>query len=296
MELSEHLKKQNVPAKLARLIQLFAREGLAVRQAFLQVEGLSDTRNVYGEQQMELDKWADAHFIAALKESRLTREIASEEQAEVVEGGGGPFAVCMDPLDGSSCIETNLAVGTIFGVHKDSVRKPGRDLLAAGYILYGPLTTFVYCVAGAGGVHEFVADPKGKFRLREENLRLGSKKIFGPGGAKSEYLPAHARFIEGLEAQGYKIRFSGSFVADFNQILHYGGLFTYPATREAPQGKLRLLFECAPLAFLCLAAGGDASTGMQKVLEVLPTQLSQRVPLYVGGKKEIALVERCFKE
>lgn len=297
MELSEHLRKHGVDPAVAGIIELFARESGAVRKAFLLAEGKSCTQNAYGEQQMELDKWADAHFIQALKASGLVQEIASEEQDSIVKAKGKPYAVCMDPLDGSSCIETNLAVGTIFGIHKGQAMKKGTDLAAAGYLLYGPLTTLVYCAAGAGGagVHEFVQDGDGKFVLRAENLQLGAKKIFGPGGARIECLPPHQQFVSGLEAQGYKVRFSGSFVADFNQILHYGGVFTYPATREAPEGKLRLLFECQPIAFICQAAGGDASTGQQKVLEVSPAKLSHRVPLYVGGKKEIESVERCFR-
>ncbi len=291
MELSEHLTQRKVDATAADILLLFARESARIREAFLQVEGKSDTRNVYGEQQMELDKFADQHFLNALRASGLVQEIASEEQGEIIRVKGKPYAVCMDPLDGSSCIETNLAVGTIVGIHHGSALKPGKDLAAAAYLLYGPLTTLVY--SDGRGVHEFVQGVDGKFRLRAENLKLGSKKIFGPGGAKSDYLrPGHAKFIATLEEQGYKIRFSGSFVADFNQILHYGGLFTYPSTKEAPEGKLRLLFECQPIAFICHAAGGDASTGRQKVLEVMPAQLSQRTPLYVGGKKEIALVER----
>ena len=294
MELSEHLKQRKVDAVAADILLLFARESARIREAFLQAEGKADTRNVYGEQQMELDKFADQHFTNALRASGLVQEIASEEQGEIVRVNGKPYAVCMDPLDGSSCIETNLAVGTIVGIHKGSAMKPGKDLAAAAYLLYGPLTTLVY--SDGKGAHEFVQGKDGKFRLRAENLQLGPKKIFGPGGAKTEYTAGHAKFIAALEAEGYKTRFSGSFVADFNQILHYGGLFTYPSTKEAPEGKLRLLFECQPIAFICRAAGGDASTGRQKVLEVMPAQLSQRVPLYVGGKKEVGLAERFLRE
>jgi len=203
------------------------------------------------------------------------------------------YSVAIDPLDGSSLVDVNLSIGTIVGIHKGPILsgKPGREsLVAAMYILYGPLTTLVY--TANNGVHEFVLDPAGNFVLSQENIKMKDKgAIYSPGGLKKEWLPDHARFIDSLEEDGYKLRYSGGFVPDINQVLMKGGgLFTYPDLQRAPNGKLRLLFECQPMALILEQAGGKATTGTQEILDIVPEELDQRVPIYIGSKTEIQSV------
>jgi len=157
------------------------------------------------------------------------------------------------------------------------------------YVLYGPLTTLTYCLRE--GVHEFVLDAWGEFVLQEESVAIPEGKIYAPGALRRDWLPAHKAFIEGLEAEGYKLRYSGSFVADVHQILHRGGVFTYPAYAGGERGKLRLLFEAIPMGFMVSQAGGAASDGHQDLLSIKPETVSQRVPVYIGGKREIKLIE-----
>jgi fructose-1,6-bisphosphatase I len=167
-------------------------------------------------------------------------------------------------------------------------------MVGAMYVLYGPLTTLTYTVKK--GVHEFVMDSAGDFILQEENIRIPDGKIFAPGALRKEYLPAHMKWIESLESDGYKIRFSGSFVADVHQILHKGGVFTYPGYKGKEKGKLRLLFEANPMGFILSEAGGAASHGAGDILAVQPESVSQRIPIYIGGKKEIQLIESINRE
>ncbi|MFH1224304.1 MAG: class 1 fructose-bisphosphatase [Candidatus Diapherotrites archaeon] len=293
MELKEHLKKRGVEKGISQIISLVAEQSKVVKRAFHTHNALSGTQNVYGEQQLELDKHADRVFTEALRESGIVRTIASEEQGEIteIEKAEGEFGVTLDPLDGSSCVDTNLSVGTIVGIFDEGdVLEKGGLMDAACFVLYGPLTTLTY--SAKDGVHEFAMDEKGEFVLRKENMQLPDGMIYSPGGLRGEWLPAHARFIGELEKEKYKLRFSGSFAADFNQILNYGGVFCYPATKGAPEGKLRLLFEANPMAFIAAQAGGASSNGVQDILSIKPRSLAQRVPLYIGGKKEIQLAEK----
>jgi len=288
MRLEEHLS--GCDKDLAGLILRIAGICVKIKAGFSSNLGCSETENVYGERQMELDKWADRLLISELKASGLVKYLASEEQPEILEfQSGTDLGVTMDPLDGSSLIGVNLAVGTIIGIYRGSVLSPGKEMVGAMYVLYGPLTTLTYTVKK--GVHEFVLDGNGQFVLSEENIIIPEGKIFAPGALRREYLPGHLRWIEKLESEGYKIRFSGSFVADVHQILHKGGVFTYPGYKGKEKGKLRLLFEANPMGFIVTQAGGAASSGSLNVLEVMPEAVSQRIPIYIGGKKEIKLIE-----
>jgi fructose-1,6-bisphosphatase I len=228
-------------------------------------------------------------FIKELGGSGLVRYLASEEQPEVLEfESNTDLAVSIDPLDGSSLLSINLTVGTIVGIQRGGVLKPGSEMVGAIYIIYGPLTVLVYSLGD--GVHEFVLHADGKFVLRKENLTIGSEKRLGQGAARNTYLPFHEEFISKLEADGYKIRFSGSFVADVHQILHKGGVFTYPGYLGSERGKLRLLFECAPMGYIVTQAGGAVSDGSVDLLSIVPESISERVPVYIGGKREIELI------
>jgi fructose-1,6-bisphosphatase I len=293
MRLEQHLA--GCDPNLAKLILRIAESCKAIKNGFITRQSCSDTENVYGERQMALDKWADEVLIADLKSSGLVRYLASEEQPEILEFNSKlDFGVTMDPLDGSSLIGVNLAVGTIIGLYKGIVLAPGKDMVGAMYVLYGPLTTLTYTIKK--GVHEFVLDASGNFVLQEENIHIPDGKIFAPGALRKEYLPSHLKWIEALESEGYKIRFSGSFVADVHQILHKGGVFTYPGYQGKEKGKLRLLFEANPMGFIVTETGGAASNGRQNILEVQPEAVSQRIPIYIGGKKEINLIEKINRE
>ena len=165
-------------------------------------------------------------------------------------------------MDGSSLVDTNLAIGTIIGIHKNSIFDCGKNsMVAALYITYGPLITMIY--SAGKGVHEFVLDREGEYVLSEENIRLNERgSIFSPGGLRKDWTDNHHRYIDKLEADGYKLRYSGGFVPDINQvIIKRGGLFTHPALKKSPQGKLRLLFELQPMAFIVEQAGGMATDG-----------------------------------
>jgi len=288
VRLEEHLA--GCEPGLANLILRIAETCKTVKKGFASRQSCSDTENVYGEKQMALDKWADEVLISDLKDSGLVRYLASEEQPGVLTfDSKDDFGITMDPLDGSSLIGVNLAVGTIIGIYRGNVLVPGNTMVGAMYVLYGPLTTLTYSVKK--GVHEFVLDDDGHFILQEQDIKIPEGKIYAPGALRKEYLPGHLKWIEKLEADGYKIRFSGSFVADVHQILHKGGVFTYPGYKGKEKGKLRLLFEANPMGFIVCQAGGAASHGTGDILEVMPENVSQRIPIYIGGKREIALIE-----
>lgn len=254
------------------------------------------TKNIYGEEQMALDKWADDVLINGLKKTGLARYIATEEQPDIIEIGNpkNNFGVVIDPLDGSSLIDVNLAVGTIIGIYPGHILSPGNTMIAAMYILYGPLTTLT--LTTGNGVHDFVMDEKGVFNLTQSDVKIPDGKLYAPGALRKDYLPRHARFIESLEAEGYKLRFSGSFVADMHQILHKGGVFTYPGFKGKEKGKLRLLFEANPMGKIISEAGGAISNGKTDILSIKPNAIDEITPIYAGGKKEISLIEKFMAQ
>jgi fructose-1,6-bisphosphatase I len=245
------------------------------------------TRNLYGEQQLELDVWMNDLFVEACRESRLVSHVASEEMSDVKTVGRGRFSVVLDPLDGSSNVKSNNIFGTILGIF-DGKALPARgvDLFAAAYLIYGPATTLVYAARGA--VHEFVQGGGGRpdeFVLMEEGIRLPPKgKLYGIGGHRDKWIPAVKAFVGELEKELMNLRYGGSFVGDFNQILHYGGFFAYPAQVDKPAGKYRLHFESNPIAFIAEAAGGAGTTGRERLLDIAPTGIDQTVPTYVGNQ------------
>lgn len=293
MDFANHLKEKKVERDMARIMLMLADKSRLVQKAFFTHSGVAATRNIHGETQMELDTYSDMVFMKAMEKSRLVKTVASEEQDGIVEivKAKGSYGVTLDPLDGSSLIRTNLAVGTIAGFFNEGdVMEKGSKMDGAMFILYGPITSLVY--TAKNGVHEFVLSPMGKFVLKRENIQIPEGKIYCPGGLRSEWTAGHRKFIEELEAQGYKLRFSGGFVPDFQQILAYGGIFTYPALNNAPQGKLRLIFEANPMALLAEQAGGQGTNGVQSLHDIKPESLSQRTPLYLGGKKEIEIARK----
>jgi fructose-1,6-bisphosphatase I len=211
--------------------------------------------------------------------------------------GQEKYIVTADPLDGSSLIDTNLAIGTIIGIHKDSVLDCGRNsMVAALYITYGPLMTMIY--SAGKGTHEFVLDREGEYVLSEENIRLKDKgSIFSPGGLRKDWTDAHLKFVEKLEMDGYKLRYSGGFVPDINQvIIKRGGVFTYPALRKSPHGKLRLLFELQPMAFIVEQAGGKATDGKDDILSLKVAAVNQCSPVYIGSAAEVQMAGQFLSQ
>jgi fructose-1,6-bisphosphatase I len=234
-----------------------------------------------------------------LQFSGFVREYASEELEDIVKIGSGKekYIVTADPLDGSSLVDTNLAIGTIIGIHKESVLDTGRNtMVAALYITYGPLITMVY--SAGNGAHEFVLNREGEYLLSQEKIKLKEKgSIFSPGGLRRNWTPAHLKFVEQLEKEGYKLRYSGGFVPDINQVLiKGGGLFTYPALQKSPQGKLRLLFELQPMAFIIEQAGGRATDGKEDILALKVENVNQCSPVYIGSKAEVQMAGQFLSQ
>lgn len=297
MNLREHLSNTETEHSLRRIMYHLARSGKYISAAIHESNRkLAGTQNAFGEQQLELDVLADRILKDRLREDTSfgIREFASEEQDQitVLNDEGQRYSTTVDPLDGSSLVDVNLAVGTIMGVHEGSLlnNQSGRNsLVASMYFLYGPLTTLVY--NAGNGTHEFVLDREGEYVLVNENIEIGDGNIRSPGGDEIKWLPGHANFIQELIKKEYKLRYSGALVADANLILGQGGVFTYPALDDAPSGKLRLLLELQPMAQIFEGAGGKATNGLVDILDVVPEKLDQRSPIYLGGEEEIELAK-----
>lgn len=274
--------------------------------------GFTGETNVQGESVKRMDLYANEVFISVFKQSGLVCRLASEEMEQpyyIPENCPiGRYTLLYDPIDGSSNVDINLNVGSIFSIRQqegDDVDGKALDLLqdghkqlAAGYILYGPSTMLVYSVGA--GVHAFNLDPSlGEFILAEENIQIPQH---GPVYSVNEgnfwqwedSIRDYIRYVHRHE--GYTARYSGALVGDIHRILMQGGVFLYPGTRQKPQGKLRLLYESAPLAFLVEQAGGRASTGDAPLMDFVPTELHQRTPLMIGSTDDVELVESFIKD
>lgn len=272
--------------------------------------GVTGSVNVQGEVQQKMDDYANQAFIRVLEQTGLVCRLVSEEMkapARLPENCSlSRLALVFDPLDGSSNIDANLAVGSIFSVlraegmdddNNSDLLQPGRQQLAAGYILYGPSTQFVYSIGN--GVHSFTLDPSlGEFILTQSTIRIparGSVYSINEGNF-CQWAPPMQDFIRFVHRQdGYTARYSGALVADFHRILLQGGVYLYPGTQSKPEGKLRLMYEASPLAYLVEQAGGVATSGQEPILDMHPQALHQRVPLIIGSTDNVAEVERCLR-
>ena len=281
-----------------------------VRRAGLaDILGSTEYSNVQGEIQQKLDVFANDTIIKAMDHGGRLCAMASEEEPGVIAIPDGfrcgKYCLLFDPLDGSSNIDVNVPVGTIFSVVQKITRgrqgvmedmlQPGRRQVASGYVIYGSSTMLVYTTGN--GVHGFTLDPSiGEFLLSHPNIRIpdegrylsvnDSYETHWDGGTRQ--LMRKYRGLEGGRTP-LSVRYVGSLVADFHRNLLGGGIFCYPANRKVPGGKLRLLYEANPLAFICEQAGGAASDGAQRVLDIVPVDLHQRVPLYVGSTRDVEL-------
>jgi len=273
-------------SSLSKLVSLLADLSTLVQQRIPKELVYSGGVNVYGEKQLEIDVWSNELFTKKLLRSGLVRRVASEEMEDVAESKSGEYSVVLDPLDGSSNLKSNNLLGTIVGVYHDkSLPAKGRDLLAAMYFLYGPFLQLVLALkdgvrlsaaAGKGvGSRRFVSDGQIHKLPRPPT-------VYGIGGLRDKWTPAVRQFVEGLEKRKLSLRYGGSFVGDYNQVLARGGFFAYPELIDAPQGKYRLQFESNPVGFITEKAGGRASMGTGNILDVEPTSIVQRVPTYLG--------------
>lgn len=293
IDLRRHLRESGIKPDLRGLICEIAEATKYVINAVQTGDlGLAGTSNLYGEEQLALDVLSDKIITDRLSKCGLVASMASEEK-DVVEtvhsDYKGGYSVAFDPLDGSSLIDVNLTVGSIFSIYKgDNILQGGRKQVAAMFVVYGPRTSLIY--TAKNGVHEFSLNHLGDYTLTRENIQMkDTGKLYSPGGLRSKYLENHRRFIEHLEKKGRKLRYSGGLVPDINQILLKGeGIFMYPALDGAPNGKLRLLFELYPMAFIVEHAGGAASNGKIGLLDVKIDDVDQRAPVYIGCKNDVA--------
>lgn len=288
-----HLREQNISGNMVHLLCEIAEASKYVINAVRTGDlGVAGTSNLYGEEQLALDVLSDRILRKRLMYSGVVCNIASEEMDEIFQVTSNPlgmFSVAYDPLDGSSLVDVNLAVGTIVGIYQgDNLLQPGRNMVGAMYILYGPRVSMVYSVGK--GVYEFTMNHLMEFTLTREKVQMKpSGDIYSPGGLRKNYTPENEAYIRYLEEKGFKLRYSGGFVPDINQILMKGkGIFMYPALTDNPNGKLRLLFELNPMAFLIEQAGGSATNGCMPILDMVPTGLDQRAPIYIGCKEDVA--------
>lgn len=287
------------------------------RAGILDVYGSTGEINVQGEVQAIMDALAHKEFVRALRRGGECCLIGSEEHSEAIpmkagNASEGKYIVLLDPLDGSSNIEVNVSVGTIFSIYHlpddheeatlESALQPGVNQVGAGYVVYGSSTMLVYTTGQ--GVNGFTLDPSiGEFLLTHPDIRTpenGKMYSINEGNYES-FDVGLKKYIKWMQQerpeQGRPLstRYIGSFVADFHRNLMKGGLYMYPATHKNTEGKLRLMYEANPLAFIVEQAGGLASTGNKRVLEVQPTKLHQRIPLYIGSRKMVETAEAFLR-
>ncbi|GAL06938.1 class 1 fructose-bisphosphatase [Photobacterium aphoticum] len=289
------------------------------KAGLVDITGAVGGENIQGEEQQKLDVYANDKFKAALEARDQVCGVASEEEDEAVAfnkelNRNAKYVVLMDPLDGSSNIDVNVSVGTIFSIYRrvspvgtpptqEDFLQPGHQQVAAGYIIYGSSTMLVYTTGN--GVHGFTYDPSlGVFCLSHERMAIPEAgKIYSinegnyirfPMGIKKYIKYCQENVPE--DDRPYTSRYIGSLVADFHRNLLKGGIYLYPSTATHPNGKLRLLYECNPMAFLIEQAGGEASDGAQRIMEIIPTELHQRVPFFVGSRTMVRQVEAFLSE
>lgn len=309
----------NVLLDLATVAKMLASE--VNRAGLAGILGNVNQRNVHGEQVQKLDVFANDLIVASLRASGSVCGMASEESEEIIApsapGEASRYVVCFDPLDGSSNIDVNVSIGTIFGIYKrksksgpatlEDFLQPGREQVAAGYFVYGTSTILVY--TAGDGVHGFTLEPStGVFRLSHPRIQTPERgKIYSCNEGNSATWDEGTRtYVEQLKmddeatARPYSARYVGSFVADFHRNLLKGGIFLYPADRRDPkrpaEGKLRLMYECNPMAFVQEQAGGMAVDIDNRILDIVPRGIHHRVPLVIGSRIDLEEYLACHAE
>ncbi len=286
------------------------------KAGLVNILGTTDRMNVSGDVVKKLDEFADETIYRAMDHGGHVCVMASEENEDILhipdQYVAGKYVLLYDPLDGSSNIDANITIGSIFSVFKrvttggkgtlEDCLQPGMNQVAAGYIIYGSSTIFVYSTGH--GVHGFTLDPSvGEFLLSHENIRIPPKgKIYSLNeGNSSNWDPGMQNYIRYLKeadpstGRPYSLRYIGTMVGDAHRTLLYGGMFAYPGDRKNPQGKLRLCYECNPMAYIIEQAGGRSSDGTQSILKVKPHALHQHTPVFLGSEEDIKICEEFLQ-
>ena len=308
--------------ELTRLINSIRLAGKIVnhevnKAGLVDILGTAGEENIQGEDQQKLDMYANEVFIKNLVNREIVCGIASEEEDDFISIQGNnkknenKYVVLMDPLDGSSNIDVNVSVGTIFSIYRritpvgtpvtiEDFLQPGKNQVAAGYIVYGTSTMIVYSTGH--GVNGFTLNPAiGTYYLSHPNMQFPDKGyIYSVNEGNYVHFPKGVKeYIkycqEEEEDRPYTSRYIGSLVSDFHRNMIKGGIYFYPSTSKSPNGKLRLLYECNPMAFLAERAGGKASDGFNRILDIKPTELHQRVPFFCGNKEMVETLESFMK-
>jgi len=285
----------------------------AVRKAGIaQLFGMAGDVNIQGEEVKKLDVLSNDVFINMMKSSFSTCLLVSEEDECAIEvdlGQAGKYVVCFDPLDGSSNIDCLVSIGSIFAIYRrlddktpatvaDALQS-GRKCVAAGYALYGSATMLVISLGVGMGVNGFMLDPSiGEFVLTDPNMRIKDKgKIYSLNeGYANAWDPAVKEYVQRKKDVQAGCRYIGSMVADVHRTIKYGGIFMYPATTTSPNGKLRLLYECNPMAFLVEQAGGMAVDGHKPILDIQPKAIHERAPIFLGSKNDVQEIMDLYKK
>jgi fructose-1,6-bisphosphatase I len=297
--LKDFTKSNNISlgANFSLLIDVIEKAAINIngklsRNGLIEEQGDSGNTNVYGENVQKLDSYANEILTNALLASPGVFAVGSEEMETPKFSGNAnaEFIITHDPLDGSSNIDTNLPIGTIFGVYpkNESILQQGKTLIASGYVLYGP--SMMLIIATAGIVNGFTYDSETKeFILSHPGIKIGEKKYYAINeGNWEQFSDSDRKYLESIKKEGnYSLRYVGSMVGDIHRTLLKGGIFIYPTDAKHPTGKLRLLYEVAPLSFLIVQAGGAAISSGRHPLDIIPEKHDQRVPIAIGSKSEI---------
>lgn len=309
-------KQEDFPYATGELSQLLRDIALAAkivnreinRSGLIDIAGAYGNRNVQGEDQQKLDVIANIRFIRALRNGGEVCTIISEEDEDVIQTGNtqGKYVVAIDPLDGSSNIDVNVSIGTIFSIYRrvsptgsegnsQDFLQPGTHQVAAGYVIYGSSTMMVYTTGN--GVNGFTYEPSlGEFFLSHPNIltpKTGAIYSVNEGSSES-FSPGMSAFVAYCKDNSFSARYIGSLVADFHRNLLKGGIYIYPPTAKAPNGKLRLMYECNPLAFIIEQAGGKSSNGRQRTMEIEPRDMHERCPLFIGSPELVDKAEELL--
>ena len=256
--------------------------------------GYSEGQNSSGEDQLKLDVKSDKIIEHRFESVSLVKQLISEEKDEIMPlHEDGKYTVCYDPLDGSSLVDVNLSVGSIFGIYEGSL--DGAGLVASAYVVYGPRVEMVWVQKGQKPVLYYAKDQKEFYAVGE--IELNEKgKLNAPGGTQKHWESHHKALVDGLFAEGYRLRYSGGMVPDLHQVLlKGGGLFSYPGTTDKPDGKLRQLFEVLPFALIYQMAGGEAVDGKgNSLLELKPEHIHDTSPCFFGSKYEINAMREAY--
>ncbi|AHF98968.1 fructose-1,6-bisphosphatase [Halostagnicola larsenii XH-48] len=292
------------------VVSTVARTAADVRQGLVGRRGKTAGENPSGESQAEADVYADELLADRLGSLAVVGQYASEERAERIDCGPTPgtdasrvdesdagradrtVSVAVDPLDGSSNLASNNAMGTIFGIYDAPLPAAGRDLIAAGYVLYGPITTMV--VADETAVTEYELTGGERTVVRDDIALPDEPVVYGFGGRVPDWPADFLEYARAIEDE-LKLRYGGAMIADVNQVLTYGGVFAYPALESRSAGKLRLQFEGNPIGYVIEQAGGRSSNGDRSLLEVEPSSLHDRTPVHVGNDDLIDRLESTLK-